>query len=47
MVRTPACGADDPGSIPVGARKKEIYFLAAFQCFGGALKAVGPVGQEP
>ena len=34
VVSTLAFGADDPGSIPGG----KIYFLAAFQCFGGHCK---------
>ena len=33
--------------ISMWAQEKKIYFLAAFQCFGGHCKPSGPVGQEP
>ena len=32
------CILDDFDFVPVGAQKEKIYFLAAFQCFGGHCK---------
>ena len=50
VARTPYCGtrgANNPGSFPGGGVKKGNLFPCCFPVFRRALKAVGPVGQEP
>ena len=47
MVSTLDFRADDPGSIPDGGAVKVILFFCCFPVLRRALKAVGPVGQEP